>query len=303
LRAIFSLTGEAPYKISYSVTHGSGRPTEYTKTIRSGSRDELELRPEQTGEFTYEFISLQDKNYDSIPIGKTVKQVVHPLAGVKFVNPGKERSFWSCDGEAAADKTIKVPIELKGTAPWTLEYRILGNKQPFTVAEITQAKLNLDVPIPSKVLKNGGSFTVSIVSVKDGRGCSQPMTVEDLVVNVVKSSPTAAFANTNRNQDITVKQGEQVQLPLRLPGEGVCTRYMFRNLELNISVAVSSHGKSRISTRQTSHEPLLSKQRTASFSSIKRVHTPFSPSQMHTVLAQLPPHALPIRYHGSKGPL
>lgn len=54
LRAMFSLSGEPPYRVHYTVLNGAnGKPQKRTKTIKL-SRDELELRPDQTGEFVYE---------------------------------------------------------------------------------------------------------------------------------------------------------------------------------------------------------------------------------------------------------
>lgn len=107
LKAGFSLSGEPPYRIHYSIQHGSSRPVKKTKTVRL-SREELELRPDITGEFTYTFISMDDANYNDIEIGRTVKQTVHPLAGVAFTNAGKGQKVWSCEGDE-----IQVPIELK----------------------------------------------------------------------------------------------------------------------------------------------------------------------------------------------
>lgn len=54
----------------------------------------------------------------------------------------------------------------------------------------------------------------------DGRGCSQPLAVDDLVVNVHRTQPTATLAVGKK---ITIKEGESIQLPLRLTGEGVST--------------------------------------------------------------------------------
>lgn len=87
--------------------HGSSRPLKKTKLIRL-SRDEIELRPEQTGEFIYRFERLDDKNYEGIKIDREVKQTVHPLAGVNFAQAGKEQKVWSCEGDR-----IQVPLELK----------------------------------------------------------------------------------------------------------------------------------------------------------------------------------------------
>jgi hypothetical protein len=44
------------------------------------------------------------------------------------------------------------------------------------------------------------------------------MTVDDLVINVHRTKPTATFAQSKK---VTVKQGESVAIPLRLTGEGV----------------------------------------------------------------------------------
>lgn len=107
LKASFSLSGEPPYRVHYSIQHGSSRPVKKTKTVTL-SREELELRPEAIGEFTYQFISVDDANYNDIEIGRTVEQTVHPLAGVSFSNAGKGQKVWSCEGDE-----IEVPIELK----------------------------------------------------------------------------------------------------------------------------------------------------------------------------------------------
>lgn len=101
------MSGEPPYRVHYSVQHGTSKPVKKTKTVRL-SREELELRPEAIGEFTYQFISIDDANYNDIEIGRTVKQTVHPLAGVSFSNAGKGQKVWSCEGD-----DIQVPIELK----------------------------------------------------------------------------------------------------------------------------------------------------------------------------------------------
>lgn len=107
LKAAFSLSGEPPYRIHYSVQHGNSRPVKKVKHIRL-SREEMELKPEQTGDFTYTFISLDDANYNNIAIGKTVQQTVHPLAGVAFTNAGKGQKVFSCEGDE-----VQVPIKLK----------------------------------------------------------------------------------------------------------------------------------------------------------------------------------------------
>ena len=221
LKAIFSLSGEPPYRIKYSIQHGPhGRAQTYTKTIRL-SRDELELKPEQTGDFTYTFHTLEDANYKDILIDRTIKQTVHPLAGVKFSNAGKEKKVWSCEGDS-----ITVPIELNGIAPWKVEYRLVGQKDILSAQNISNTNYDLLIKIPNKIAKSGGAFTVSFVRVTDGRGCSQTTTVEeDLIVQVHRTKPTAALAQSTK---VTVKQGETVHLPLRLTGEGVRAFYQTR---------------------------------------------------------------------------
>jgi nucleoporin POM152 len=159
LRAIFSLSGEPPYRLTYSVQHGSSRPLRKTRTIRL-SREEIEFKPEQTGEFTYRFESLDDKNYESIRIDREVRQVVHPLAGVRFEQAGKgEHKVWSCESQGDA---VAIPIELKGIAPWRVDYKIVGQKEVYTAESISETKHSLDVKIPPKIAKSGGSFTLSI---------------------------------------------------------------------------------------------------------------------------------------------
>lgn len=107
LRATVSLSGEPPYKLHYTVQHGQSRPVRKSKVIRP-SRDEIEFRPEQTGDFTYRFESLDDKNYEGIVLDREIKQTVHPLAGVKFEQAGKEQKVWSCQGDS-----LQVPLQLR----------------------------------------------------------------------------------------------------------------------------------------------------------------------------------------------
>lgn len=161
LRAIFSLSGEPPYRLHYSVQKGHDRAIKRAKTIRA-SRDELELRPEQVGDFTYKFLSLDDNNYNDIRIDKTYTQTVHPLAGVQFSEKGKEKKVWSCEGTEGAEEKVKLPIDLKGLPPWSVDYRIVGQKEVVSVKDIKKTKFDLDVKIPARIAQSGGSFTVSI---------------------------------------------------------------------------------------------------------------------------------------------
>lgn len=65
--------------------------------------------------------------------------------------------MWSCEGER-----VSVPIELSGISPWTVHYKIVGQKNVHTVEGVQDAKTNLDVAIPPKIAKHGGSFTLSL---------------------------------------------------------------------------------------------------------------------------------------------
>lgn len=75
-----------------------------------GSRGEITLQPESSGNYTYTFTSLSDANYRRVKLdGPSITQVVHPLASASFASVGGGRkSINSCSGN-----TVDVEVDLR----------------------------------------------------------------------------------------------------------------------------------------------------------------------------------------------
>ena len=134
--------------MNYALSRLGSSPTRYVSPAPS----ELQLTTPVP-----QFISVDDSNYAGIPIGKSIDQVVHPLSDVRFTQSGQQQKVWSCEGDQ-----VKVELQLRGVAPWSVEYKVVGQRQATTIKNIQSSPYAFDVTIPSKIAKNGGAFSLSL---------------------------------------------------------------------------------------------------------------------------------------------
>lgn len=116
----------------------------------------------------------------------------------------------------------------QGTAPWELEYTIVGQK-PQVIRNIQQPELSFSVPIPPSIASRGGQFAISLVSVKDANGCRKALSLDDLEVDVHRIVPTARFHGAGEDRKSTLLEGEKGRIPVRLAGEGVSSGFWIRS--------------------------------------------------------------------------
>ena len=223
IHALMTLTGEAPFMLSYTVEFGNEKSKRVEKKIYS-SRDELSLTPEREGKYKYTFLSISDRNYKDIKIGEkgkgiTATQVVHPLAGAAFSEPSNKRTVWSCDGSE-----VDIDVEFKGSGPWNLEYQTTGTSsssvakpQTYTQSNIKNRNHKIRVPIPEDIDKLGGQLMVSLVSVEDSRRCKKVLSQNDYTVFVNRVKPTARLVGNERS---VILEKQHAQIPVRVTGEG-----------------------------------------------------------------------------------
>ncbi|KAK0547504.1 hypothetical protein OC845_004073 [Tilletia horrida] len=232
VKALAIVTGAPPF--SLKGTQISGRNRHPFERTFSHSREEIEFKPSAEGAVEYVFESLSDSNYQNIHLdGPRHKQVVHPLASASFAAPsagnGSNKSrdgtnhiaLHSCTGDTASYDVL-----LQGTGPFDLTYAVRSNspkeaQKTITVKDINNPRYHLEVKLPKEVAKRGGEVTVSLVSVKDGKGCERPLTTSDLIVDVRRVKPTAAFFPADASLREVVKlEDHDVELPVRLSGGG-----------------------------------------------------------------------------------
>lgn len=213
--------GAPPFHVYYTVRKDKGPAVEKVK-IFSGSRGELTDQPPESGHYTFTFTQLSDANYKRVDLkGPTIDQVIHPQATADFAHNvagvrGRKK-FSNCEGN-----TTKLDVDLKGTGPWTLYVQVVGPKgsEIIPVRDIQTPRKTIEVSIPPAIDRNGGSFEVDLVSVEDSYGCKRDISVPGVVVNVRRVKPTAKFYGAANKRSVTILEGEQATLPLRLTGDG-----------------------------------------------------------------------------------
>ncbi|KAJ1595252.1 hypothetical protein NDA11_006750 [Ustilago hordei] len=224
LKAMSVLTGTPPFQLQYQVTK-QGRHTERkTRTIFDQTRDQLDFRPDVDGAVTYKFVELHDSNYRNIPLdGPSFTQVFHPLSSAEFTAPIRAHDdravMQSCSGKQA-----EADVRLSGAGPWDLTYAVRAGDRVETkvVQGITESPHKLKIDIPKSVAASGGLVTVSLVKIRDARGCEKSLATRDLNVEVRRVQPSVGFLPIKADKDrhVEVLSGKAARLPLRLSGQG-----------------------------------------------------------------------------------
>lgn len=214
LRVRLDLVGSPPFVVHYSQhKKGQGQPRTHYERVATFS-GQLELTPPEAGHYTYTFYEISDSVYTD---GKSLKsknlvleQDVKPSASAHFID-SKPRK------EACIDEPISFSVRLQGEGPWTLDYELVhaGKRTKHTVKDIEDDEYT----IRTEKLKNGGEYTLSLVSVIDRLGCKEFLK-EDAKVIVRHERPKAYFGQIEGKRDVRTLEGKPVQLPLRLTGTG-----------------------------------------------------------------------------------
>ncbi|KAI5121322.1 hypothetical protein M0805_003789 [Coniferiporia weirii] len=220
--AFLVLHGKPPFQVVYQQRRNS-EPVEEMSRMFQGSRGEIILQPERSGNYTYTFVHLNDANYKRVKLdGPSINQIVHPLASASFVfnsasGVGSKRSINSCSGNV-----VDVEVDLRGHGPWNLEVQIVGPKgsETLRMKDLKQSKEKIQIPVPSAIDEEGGMFQIDLVSVQDSYGCKKDLAVPGMSVNVRRVKPNVRFYTKDGKREITVLESQEARLPLRLTGEG-----------------------------------------------------------------------------------
>ncbi|GAA6009413.1 hypothetical protein JCM11491_003547 [Sporobolomyces phaffii] len=216
------LTGVAPFTVAYSLTRvaSPSRPaltTHHTHRL-THSRDELRLEP-GPGEWHVRFTHVEDRYYKKLPLQGDAyahRIKVDQVASARWRDAHK--TVHSCEGA-----TVGVELDLEGSAPWTVEYAVVGQNKPQVIEGIQHSPHHLEVDIPPLVSQQGGQFALSLESVLDAQGCRRPLTSPDLVVDVRRTKPTARFHGAQGKRHVVIREGDEARVPVRLTGEGPWT--------------------------------------------------------------------------------
>lgn len=218
VKAHMLLTGEPPFEIGYYVRYPAtwSQPQnllrKYEKVTIHKTRYDLDLRPRSSGTHTYHFADITDKNYRNVKIDFSTTQNVFPASEVKFITSPHSQI------RACVEEKVTAEVEFEGIGPWKLEYEIVYGdvREPFTVENIKDNRYEISSP----VLSTGGRHLISLNTLTDSKGCVQLLKEPDLVIDVRKDRPTAGFHALDGVRNVTIAEGSEARLPLRLNGEG-----------------------------------------------------------------------------------
>jgi nucleoporin POM152 len=183
---LFSSSGQAPFKIEYTVssTHQDSHPRLHQRGSL-GSVSSTTTFPLQTadpGHYTYEFLRIGDANYSPLTSGVTSLASSGRLLLEQEVFGRPSASFESnptislCSHGRLTPKSSKHQgnVILRGKAPFELEVAIRspGSYSP-TVRKVAIQSSRWSLDLPDYEFDHVGLYSIAIVSVKDATGCEQ----------------------------------------------------------------------------------------------------------------------------------
>ncbi|KAL0073492.1 hypothetical protein F4703DRAFT_1947459 [Phycomyces blakesleeanus] len=254
MRFIVELKGAPPFHLEYKVlkqTPNGPTVVEHKREKVDQSRHIFTYMPVNSGEYIYEFTSLDDAIYKrQDPKIKPIKQIVHPQPSAKFSKSVHGNNMLrTCIGD-----DINLDVELTGTGPFTLFWKF--GKQAYSEV-VDSNKHTINIPHIDKP----GKYVVSLEKIQDSNNCVKELEARDVVIDVRKDRPTASFyADSIKGTTVEVTEGTVVKLPLRLTGEGPW-KVTYRNVELDgpdYRSTVAYSPNEPLPVREAGHYELLS---------------------------------------------
>ncbi|KAH3688505.1 hypothetical protein WICPIJ_000495 [Wickerhamomyces pijperi] len=216
-----AFTGSPPFTFQQKVYRvvNDQKYQQESKTMHSqGTRYRFTYEPTTEGHYEIVFTSLKDSLYlnpiELTPASEythTTSMRVKPNAEIHNIHSNKAL----CLGSKG-----KVPVQFRGEAPFKLQYDLIetltNKRHSYTLEDIKQNKLEIITP----EFKQGGEYLVSLTNVQDQSGCSVSLNGADANIKVRRDVPSVEFGTNNGVTKATIKQGEIVELPIRILGEG-----------------------------------------------------------------------------------
>ena len=215
------LSGAPPFYIHYSIRQRGGSvTTEVVKVDRLHTQ--LELRPVQAGHYTYHFSSISDAVYvDPRSLSRKhliLEQDVRPPAAARIMDARPKR-------RACIEEPVTFVIQIMGEPPYNIDYELVhrGRREKHTISDIQ----NNIYELTTAILKEGGEYTLTLISITDRSGCRVFLN-EEAKVDVGLQRPRAAFGHLESKRSIKALEAKTIRLPLRLQGESPWT-IVYRN--------------------------------------------------------------------------
>lgn len=217
----FSFVGTPPFTLEqsiYRIENEERRFLATKKLVSQGTRFRFNYEPSSEGNYEISFNSLKDSLYlEPIQLSPASDYTYKTSMRVK---PSAEINNYYSGKSLCLGSNGKVPIQFKGEAPFSLDYDIietLTNKRtPYSVKDIKSNRYEITTP----GFKAGGEYIVSLTAVEDNSGCLVNLNGADAKITVRREVPSIGFGPFDGSTKIKVKEGDKVELPVRLLGEG-----------------------------------------------------------------------------------
>jgi nucleoporin POM152 len=251
MKFVAEFAGAAPYVLEYVITKQTGRSktvVERKKEIIDRSRHIFSYLPSSSGEYTYEFTTLDDRNYKKRPTQiAPIKQIVHPQPDAKF-SARNGRAVKTCLGE-----DLTVDVDLRGSGPFVL-YWTVGDQ--LYSDKVDGEKYTIKLP----PFDRAGHHIASLVKIQDDNGCVKELEARDFTIDVRRDRPTAFFYTGQKMEHVVeITEGSTTHLPIRLTGEGPWT-VTYRNVEMGDRSKIKRRfmdPNAQIEVKHTGHYELL----------------------------------------------
>ena len=206
------LSGTPPFYIHYSIRQRGGGVTPKIEKIER-LHTQLELKPLQAGHYTYQFGSISDAVYSDPRFLRDknliLEQDVKPPAAARILDAQPKR-------RACIEEPVTFAIQILGEPPYSIDYELIhrGRREKHTIADVEDNIYRLT----TRPLKDGGEYTLALISITDRTGCRVSLK-EEAKVEVGLQRPRAAFGHLEGKRSIQALEAKTIHLPLRLQGE------------------------------------------------------------------------------------
>lgn len=210
LRVDLNLIGTPPFDVHYRMQK-TGERHHTTEIERiNGLRGQLELTPKRAGSYEYTFAEISDAVYKGQKIDMKLKQNVKPAASANFIS-SRERKV------VCIDDTVSFDVALQGEGPFNIDYELVhnGKRAKYERTGIEENQISIE----TEHLRDGGDYTLALLSVTDRMGCREFLS-DEAKISVRHQKPKVGFGQIDGRRSVNTLERKKVQLPLRLAGEG-----------------------------------------------------------------------------------
>lgn len=211
-----NLIGTPPFRVYYSTSKRGGPTTPEIVQVKQ-LHSQIELRPRDTGHYTYEFSRISDAVYE-YPISLARKSLV--LEQDVKAPPSAFVLDADIPRRVCVDEAASLVVLLTGDPPFQLEYELVhGGKRTRGLKENIYDETFYMTTEP---LSRGGAYTLGLTSLTDESGCKMALQAE-VRIDVNLQKPRAAFGSYDGSRWTSALEGQKLNLPLRLQGESPWT--------------------------------------------------------------------------------